>query len=392
MGKDAMLEYIETLRVRYIQSTKNEKKTILSEFCATSQYDRKYAIKLLGGKVAGRTKQSGPKPVYDSDFMIHLVCLWTLMRRMCSKRMKAAIPLWLDYYRSETLTIEIREKLMAISPSSIDRLLRPYKVEFRKGLSATKPGAFLKSQIPIELIDKNVDRPGYVEADTVAHCGSSLSGEFGNTLTMTDLLSGWTANRCTLGKASGDVLDKIKEIRSDLPFKMVGFACDNGSEFINHNLVNYMEKNQEGKVKFVRRRPYKKNDAAHVEQKNDATVRQLIGYSRIESREIVTLINEIYRDYWNPYLNFFCPVMKLKQKVRIGGRIRKVYDTPKTPYDRLINHPALSELEKQSLKTKMEGLDPIRLGQGLQKKLDLLFKLFREESIKSKNNPDHSAA
>ncbi len=312
MGKDAMLEYIETLRKRYIQSTKNEKKTILSEFCATSQYDRKYAIKLLGGKVAGRTKQSGPKAVYDSDFVIHLVCLWTLMRRMCSKRMKADIPLWLDYYRSGTLTIEIRDKLMTISPSSIDRLLRPYKVEFRKGLSATNPGAFLKSQIPIELIDKNVDRPGYVEADTVAHCGSSLSGEFGNTLTMTDLLSGWTANRCTLGKASGDVLDKIKEIGSDLPFKMVGFACDNGSEFINHNLVNYMEKNQEGKVKFVRRRPYKKNDAAHVEQKNDATVRQLIGYSRIESREIVTLINEIYRDYWNPYLNFFCPVMKLK--------------------------------------------------------------------------------
>ena len=392
MGKDAMLEYIETLSKRYIQSTKIQKNTILSEFCATSGYERKYAIKLLGRKVSGRTKQSGPKAVYDSDFVTHLVCLWTLMRRMCSKRMKAAIPLWLDYYRSETLTIEIRNKLMTISPSSIDRLLRPYKVEFRKGLSATKPGAFLKSQIPIELIDKNVDRPGYVEADTVAHCGSSLSGEFGNTLTMTDLLSGWTANRCTLGKASGDVLDKIKEIRSDLPFKMVGFACDNGSEFINHNLVNYMEKNQEGKVKFVRRRPYKKNDAAHVEQKNDATVRQLIGYSRIESREIVTLINEIYRDYWNPYLNFFCPVMKLKQKVRIGGRIRKVYDTPKTPYDRLINHPALSELEKQSLKTKMEGLDPIRLGQGLQKKLDLLFKLFREESIKNKNNSNDSAA
>jgi hypothetical protein len=392
MGKDAMLEYIETLRKRYIQSTKIEKNMILSEFCATSQYDRKYAIKLLGGKVASRSKQSGPKPVYDSDFMVHLVCLWTLMRRMCSKRMKAAIPQWLDYYRSETLTIEIRNKLMTISPSSIDRLLKPYKIEFRKGLSATKAGAFLKSQIPIELIDRNVDQPGYVEADTVAHCGSSLSGEFGNTLTMTDLLSGWTGNRCTLGKASADILDKIKEIRSDFPFKMLGFACDNGSEFINYDLVNYMEKNKEGKVKFVRRRPYKKNDAAHVEQKNDATVRQLIGYSRIESREIVTLVNEIYRDYWNPFLNFFCPVMKLKHKVRIGGRIRKVYDTPKTPYHRLINHPALSELEKQSLKTRMEGLDPIRLAQGLQKKLDLLFKLFREGSIKSKNNPNNSAA
>jgi hypothetical protein len=305
------------------------------------------------------------------------------MRKMCSKRMKAAIPLWISYYNSESLTEDIRVKLKGISPSSIDRLVRPYKAEFRKGLSATKAGAFLKSQIPIELIDKNVDRPGYVEADTMAHCGSSLSGVFANTLTITDLLSGWTGNRCALGKEAADILDKIKEIRSDLPFKMVGFACDNGSEFINHALVGYMEKNKEGKVKFVRRRPYKKNDAAHVEQKNDATVRQLIGYSRIESREIVTLLNEIYRDYWNPYLNFFCPAMKLKQKIRIGGKLRKIYDEPKTPYDRLMNHQAMTDLQKESLRTRMEGLDPLRLGQGLEKKLEQLFKLLRDETIKN---------
>jgi hypothetical protein len=383
MGKDAMQEYIEVLKKRYIQSTRAEKTVILSEFCATGEYDRKYAIKLLGGKVPGRTKRSGPRPAYDQAFMVHLVALWRLMRKMCSKRMKAAIPLWLSYYNSESLTEDIRVKLKGISPSSIDRLLRPYKAEFRKGLSATKAGAFLKSQIPIELIDKHVDRPGYVEADTVAHCGSSLSGVFANTLTITDLLSGWTGNRCALGKEAPDILDKIKEIRSDLPFKMVGFACDNGSEFINHALVGYMEKNKEGKVKFVRRRPYKKNDAAHVEQKNDATVRQLIGYSRIESREIVTLLNEIYRDYWNPYLNFFCPAMKLKQKIRIGGKLRKIYDEPKTPYDRLMNHQAMTDLQKESLRTRMEGLDPLRLGQGLEKKLEQLFKLLRDETIKN---------
>lgn len=383
MGKDAMQEYIEVLRKRYIQSTRAEKSRILSEFCATGDYDRKYAIKLLGGKVPGRTKRSGPRPVYDQGFMLHLVALWRLMRKMCSKRMKAAIPIWLRYYNAESLTDEIRVKLRGISPSSIDRLLRPYKAEFRKGLSATKAGAFLKSQIPIELIDKHVDRPGYVEADTVAHCGSSLSGTYANTLTITDLHSGWTGNRCTLGKEALDVLDKIKEIRSDLPFRMVGFACDNGSEFINHALVGYMEKNKEGKVKFVRRRPYKKNDAAHVEQKNDATVRQLIGYSRIESREIVTLLNEIYRDYWNPYLNFFCPAMKLKQKIRIGGKIRKIYDEPSTPYDRLMRHEAMTDLQKESLRTRMEGLDPLRLGQGLEKKLEQLFKLLRGETIKN---------
>lgn len=392
MGKDAMQEYIEVLKKRYIESTRAEKSRILSEFCATGDYERKYAIKLLGGKVPGRIMRSGPKPVYDKAFLFHLVALWRVMRKMCSKRMKAAIPLWLRYYNAESMTEEIRSKLLSISHSSIDRLLRPFKAEFRKGLSATRAGPYLKSQIPIELIDKHVDRPGYVEADTVAHCGSSLSGTFANTLTITDLLSGWTSNRCALGKEALDILDKIKEIRSDLPFKMVGFACDNGTEFINHTLVGYMEKNKEGKVKFVRRRPYKKNDAAHVEQKNDATVRQLIGYSRIESREVVTLINEIYRDYWNPYLNFFCPAMKLKQKIRIGGKIRKIYDQPKTPYERLINHAAMTSLQKESLRTKMGGLDPLRLGQGLERKLDLLFKLLRDETIKNQiHKPDEVA-
>lgn len=382
MGKDVMQEYIEVLKKRYMESTRAEKSRILSEFCATGDYERKYAIKLLGGKVPGRTKRSGPRPVYDPAFVFHLVALWRLMRKMCSKRMKAAIPLWLRYYNAETLTEEIRTKLSSISPSSIDRLLRPYKVEFRKGLSATKAGPFLKSQIPIELIDKHVDRPGYVEADTVAHCGSSLSGTFANTLTITDLLSGWTGNRCTLGKEANDVVDKVKEIRAELPFRMIGFACDNRSEFINHTLLGYLTKRTNGKVKFVRRRPYKKNDAAHVEQKNDATVRQLVGYSRMDSQNVVTLLNEIYRDYWSPYLNFFCPAMKLKQKIRIGGKVKKIYDEPKTPYDRLINHPALTELQKESLKTRMSGLDPLRLGQGLERKLNLLFKLLRDETIR----------
>lgn len=392
MGKDAMQEYIDVLKKRYMESTRAEKSRILSEFCATGDYERKYAIKLLGGKVPGRTKRSGPHPVYDQPFLVHLVALWRLMRKMCSKRMKAAIPLWLHYYNVETLTDDIRGKLKGISPSSIDRLLKPYKAEFRKGLSATRAGPFLKSQIPIELIDKHVDRPGYVEADTVAHCGSSLSGTFANTLTVTDLLSGWTGNRCTLGKEAEDVVDKVKEIRAELPFKLVGFACDNGSEFINHTLLGYLTQRRNGKVKFVRRRPYKKNDAAHVEQKNDATVRQLVGYSRMETVEVVTLLNEIYRDYWNPYLNYFCPAMKLKQKIRIGGKIRKIYDEPKTPYDRLINHPALTDLQKESLKTKMLGLDPLRLGQGLERKLELLFKLLRDETIRNQiHKPDEVA-
>jgi hypothetical protein len=392
MGKDAVQEYLEVARKRYIQSTRSQKSVILTEFCANTGYERKYAIKLLSGAVPGRTQRSGPKPTYDASFKVHLVALWKVMRKMCGKRMKAALSLWLNYYSADGFTEEIKAKLLAISASSIDRILRPYKLEFRKGLSATKPGAFLKSQIPIELIDKNVNRPGFVESDTVAHCGSSLYGKFANSLTITDLLSGWTGNRAALGKEALVILELIKEIRRDLPFPMLGFAADNGSEFINQSLVSYLDKSPDGHVKFVRRRPYKKNDAAHVEQKNDATVRQLVGYSRIEDQRIVTLLNEIYRDFWNPFLNFFCPVMKLKKKIRIGGKIRKIYDEPKSPYERLMEHPAMTDLQKESLKARFELLDPFKLAQGLEKKLQTLFKLIRESTITNLKEEDVKAS
>ena len=164
---------------------------------------------------------------------------------------------------------------------------------------------------------------------------------------------------------------------------MLGFAADNGSEFINQSLVSYLDKSPDGHVKFVRRRPYKKNDA---------TVRQLVGYSRIEDQRIVTLLNEIYRDFWNPFLNFFYPVMKLKKKNRIGGKIRKIYDEPKSPYDRLMEHPAMTDLQKESLKARFELLDPFKLAQRLEKKLQTLFKLIRESTITNLKEEDVKAS
>ncbi len=315
------------------------------------------------------------------------------MNYMCSIKMKEAIPIWLPYYRQSAALSESTEgKLVAVSSSTIDRLLKPFKAGCNRGLSATKAGAFLKSQIPIELIDKHVDRPGMVEADTVAHCGNSLHGDFANTLTVTDLLSGWTANRATLGKEARSILAKIIDIRSGLPFTMVGFACDNGSEFINQSLVSYMQNSKDGRVKFVRRRPYKKNDAAHVEQKNNTHVRQLFGYYRIEEAELVDLMNEIYRDYWNPLLNFFCPVLKLKKKIRIGGKLRKIYDKPKTPCDRLLDSQKLSDLQTKRLMTDRGLLDPLTLKRGLDIKLRLFGeRLHKLEQGKVRIEPDEAA-
>jgi len=369
MTIEARRQYLAAIRLRYINGTKKQRSRILDEFCEVCRYNRKHAIRLINGKVGQRQEKSGPKPKYTPDVVEHLVSLWKLMNYMCSIRMQAALPLWLIYYKPESLTTETRSKLLEISSSSIDRLLRPFKQRCNRGLSSTKAGAFLKSQIPIELIDKHVDRPGYVEADTVAHCGNSLSGAFANTLTVTDIFSGWTSNRATLRKEADDIVAGLKDIRTGLPFRMVGFASDNGSEFINQSLSKYLRNRKSGYVKFVRRRPYKKNDNAHVEQKNDTHVRQLFGYSRIDNVELVDLMNDIYRSYWNPYLNFFCPTLKLVKKTRIGGRLKKTYDRPKTPYDRLMESGLLTQAQQDRLSSAKELLNPLLLKAGLDKKL-----------------------
>ena len=178
---------------------------------------------------------------------------------------------------------------------------------------------------------------------------------------------------------------KVRDIRAGLPFRLVGFACDNGSEFINRSLVSYLSDNKQGHVKFVRRRPYKKNDAAHVEQKNDTHVRQLFGYSRIEHMELVDMMNDIYQNYWNPLLNYFCPALKLIKKTRIGGKLKKTYDKPKTPYDRLIDYGSLTELQLHRLRSNRDLLDPLSLKAGLDAKLrlfsDRLHKLQDSKSL-----------
>lgn len=171
--------------------------------------------------------------------------------------------------------------------------------------------------------------PGLIEADTVAHCGTSLAGEFINTLTMTDICSAWTENRAVWKKESSTVLKAISSIEEDLPFNVLSFATDNGNEFLNHDLHSYFF-NRKNRVEFVRRRPYKKNDNAHVEQKNWTHVRELFGYDRFDAESQVEFMNDVYKRLWNPPWNFFTPVMKLKSKTRVGGRIIKVHDEPTT--------------------------------------------------------------
>lgn len=364
-------EYLEKIRLRYMKSSRKEKSLILDEFCKICDYDRKHAIKLLTQAVRAVQPKPGPKFRYGPEVIEHLVVLWQAMGRVCSKKVVAAIPLWLPFYESGS--VETRFLLQKMSASSVDRHLLKHREQWQKGRSATQP-SLLKSRIPIKLLDEAVTEPGYLEADTVAHCGTSLAGEFTNTLTMTDLLSSWTENRAVWRKESKTVLNAIRSIEESLPFTVKGFASDNGNEFLNHDLASYFF-NRKNRVDFVRRRPYKKNDNAHVEQKNWTHVREIFGYERLDVESQVDTMNDIYQNLWNPLWNYFTPVMKLKSKTREGGRLIKLYDDPKTPYQRLLDSKKLTPEQEQALKARFEKLNPFTLKRELEEKLKWFFKL-----------------
>lgn len=360
---------LREIRVRYANSTKKEKGKILDEYCKVCNYTRKHAIRILNAKVHPRTHRPGPQSKYNQPEVVKaLKDLWVMMDQVCSKKLKLALPLWLPYYPVQDF---VKELLLKISPSTIDRILKPTREPLRKGLSTTRAN-LIKSRIPLKLLEGDVTIPGYVEADTVAHCGNSIAGEYANSLTVTDLCSGWTENRAAWTKEAKGITEQFKDIEERLPFDLIGVATDNGSEFLNETLYDYMRK-REAPINMVRRRPYKKNDNAHVEQKNWTHVRRLFGYDRYENEVLIPLMNEIYRAYWNPIQNYFIPNMKLVSKERIGGRVKKKYDVPKTPAQRLLLNDYISTAQKAKIRETFESKNPIYLKQEMDKKLKIFF-------------------
>ena len=378
MGKNERQAYLKAIRLRYRRASKKAKTAILDEFCAVCGFHRKYAIRILNQRGKPRKSQRpGRKPVYPSpQLLTALKRLWFACDQMCSKKLKAAIPLWLPFYEMayEPLAAEIQDKLLSISHATIDRVLKPIRVKYgRKGLGGTKPGSLLKNQIPIRTHHWDVSQPGFMEADTVAHCGNSLAGDFIWSLTMTDIQTTWTENRATWNKGAAGVLAQIQDIEAKLPFALKGFDCDNGSEFLNYHLLRYFTDHSD-KISFTRSRPYKKNDNAHVEQKNWSHVRQLFGYDRFEDKQLLPLMNDLYIREWSLYQNHFCPSMKLLEKQRINSKYRKKYDEPKTPYHRVLASDKVNEKTKQQLKSVHQSLNPFILKQTIEKKLRVIFK------------------
>lgn len=266
-----METYLLSLKRRYLRTDRKGKSQILNEFCQTSGFHRKHAIRLLTRTLIGmRDKPPGRKKTYPAEqLLIPLKQIWLATNPLCGKRLKVAMPVWLPYYEESYGVLDpiIKTKLIHMSAATIDRLLSPLRARYPKRIGGTKPGSILKQHIPIKTDQWDESRPGYVEGDTVAHCGVSLLGNFVWSLTITDIYSGWTENGATWNKGAHGVLEQIRLIEDRLPFSMLGYDCDNGSEFLHYHLIRYLQ-NRENPVQFTRSRPYHKGDNAHVEQKN----------------------------------------------------------------------------------------------------------------------------
>ena len=377
MTRYSIREYLEAVQGRYLRAGKEEKGRILDEFTKVTGYHRKAAIRLLQryssqqqGNRRGRQRRYGQE-VADS---LHKI--WEASDRLCSKRLKPFIGEMIKVMRQHgelTLNSRTEAELCQMSPATIDRLLKARRSQGgRHPLSTTKHGSLLKSSIPIRTFaDWTEDRPGFMEIDLVAHCGESTGGFYLTTLSTVDVASGWSECVEVWGKGQQRVGAAVHKMRRRLPFTLLGLDSDNGTEFINQLLYNYCRKER---ITFTRSRSYKKNDSCHVEQKNWSIVRRLIGYDRYSSHAALDRLNLIY-SILRQYVNFFQPSMKLISKTRHGAKVHKVYDTAKTPYQRLLEAGVLTADKQVDLAATYHGLNPVRLLKYLNGNLERLWKL-----------------
>ena len=379
MSPGAKMECVESIYLRYKKASRKEKTLILDEFCAICGYHRKHAIRLLKNFkrfTKSKPKRRGAPSVYSKPSITEpLKRIWLAANLPCSKRMKAIIPLWMPGYVKEygALGLDVIKLLYRISPPTIDRILKPLRAKYRlRGRCTTKPGTLLRKQIPIKTDQWNEFKPGFVEADTVAHCGDKIEGDYANTVDLVDIATGWTEQGAVWGKGEVGVLAALKDMETRIPFPVLGFNADNGGEFINHHLWRHFADRMKP-VQFTRSRPYHKDDNAHVEQKNWTHVRQWFGYHRLDKRGIVDMMNELYRSEWRLYHNFFQPSTKLIEKKVVASKTLKRYDKPKTPYERVLESKHVDPSIKRSLKEQFEKLNPFHLRKAIEAKMKRIF-------------------
>ncbi len=365
MTSGSRIELLESLRTSYAAGSWKEKVQILNHIVSATGYNRKYATQLLIGYQSLPSFKRRRVKTYDEQIHAHLKELWLAANRICSKRLVSLIPTLLpilEERRYLTVSDSERTQLLSISAATIDRILKEDRKEYgpkKRSISHTNA---LRQRIPVRTSWEEPEA-GFCEVDLVSHGGQSASGQFLHSLTVTDVATGWTENRALLNKTEQRVLLAIKAVLLDFPSLVLGLDCDNGSEFLNHILVNYCDS---AGIELTRSREYRKNDQAHVEQKNGAIVRRIVGYDRFVGKDSLELLTRLYA-VSRLYHNFFQPSFKLLSKVRIGSKVKKVYDTPATPYQRMLNNSRVSSETKKLLLTTFETLDPIELLESMKR-------------------------
>lgn len=375
MSTTSTREYIAAIRDRYRHASKRGKHRILDEVCQVCTFNRKYAIRLLNApprsaRACLQHRAGRPTQYTHPDIVRFLKRLWKAGNLPCGKRLKAMIPTWLPFDHS--IAQEARQQLETISAATIDRLLAPLRrLHTKRGLATTKPGSLLKKHIPIKTNQWDEHIPGFLEADTVAHCGTSMAGMFAFTLNAVDIATNWSEQRALWGKGEHGVRAALASIEAAVPFRLRGFDSDNGSEFLNWTILKHYTA-RKVPVAYTRSREYHKNDNAHIEGKNWTHVRQYLGYERFDDPTIVPLLNDLFTNEWRLLMNFFLPSVKLVDKQRVKSRIIKTYDTPKTPLQRVLESPHITPLRKRELKNLLLQLNPFHLQQSVDKKIRLI--------------------
>ena len=376
MSRVSKRELLKEIRPRYLKAKRTEKVIILDEYVSVTGYHRKYAIRLLKHGQAQRSgKKHGIPKTYQGEVVLALKQVWEVCGRICSKRLHPFLPEMvkvLERYGEIHLTAETKTLLLQMSRSTMDRCLGPTRFEHPHGLSTTKPGTLLKKAIPVRTYTPwDEDKPGFLEIDLVAHCGTTTEGQHINTLTCVDLSTGWVECLAVRQRTQQAVFAAIQSMRTRLPFPLLGIDSDNGSEFINSLLYSYCQKE---KITFTRSRPYRKNDQAHVEQKNWSIVRRLIGYDRFESEAEQNLLESIYENL-RLYTNFFQPVLKLISKEHVDKKLIKRYDQAATPFQRILAAKDISVKEKARLMNMYVHLNPVQLRNTIDAEVAKLWKI-----------------
>ena len=388
MSLNSRRELLNRVIPRYQIAGSEEKERILDEFVSGAGYHRKYALTLLNQESGG---EQGPKKrlsrVYDEAVRLALITVWKAANQICSKRLMpflAEFVTALERFGHLSLPADVRDRLLSMSAATADRLLYRERHPEGRSVSTTRPGKLLKHQIAVRTFANWSElAPGFMEADLVAHCGDRAEGAFLNTLVLTDIATGWTECVALLRRSEADVSGAIHAARQCLPFPLLGLDTDNGGEFINYELLRYCEKE---KITFTRSRAYRKNDQAHVEEKNGSVVRRLIGYDRYEGPDAWRELTAVYR-LLRLYVNFFQPSMKLLSRERLQGHTTKHYDKAQTPYQRALGSSTIGDDQKSRLRDSYQRLDPVLLLQEIEHLQDEFWKHAHGRTSASTGSP-----